>query len=630
MNSDDAERVFRELVANPAALVKGKEILEAQLAKVDTFAARTIELLVNPAVEARFRVYVGALIRNPLKEAWSTIPLLESQKNPIREMLIEGLVLNYTSLPLIDAISLIIADLIIDEGPPIWENAVRELTNWLTVEEEDQNQACLEALCNIVVSSDNRISIFVPYIMPHLFPLISRAEATPKLREKVLVLLYLAISSFSWAEDSDASVVAKCFDETYDLWMSFFLSALQTSPKSHISLKRYILKILTIIFRDLPRYSKKSLGPAVNVIWKFLNQNLPLYVWSVIYDVPIENITDDLQLSDPSMIGQGKTASRISANAKEKEANSAGGFKYAGFELEEEQDYDNDVELIAIQLIELITTLLGKPILRDVVRVGVYPLINSLCHYMLMTSYDEHLWLHEPNQFINNEEDESNMRSIRNSGLKLISELINSYEDDTLPVLMLIVDKFLQGDDEDTAVAHLRAVIDEFAANGGQGRDVAGLNIDRDYLLEAARTSTFNVESQIHVWKKRETGLLILGAFAEDIVVYQARSNENFDLTRLISNVVRDLEAKETLPVLRGRALWCISRFSEVISLKHKDLSFRSSPFQSKASTPASLFPFDSPRARVSQAMPTRSRSMVFWQKILLQKSSIRSRGPNL
>ena len=96
------------------------------------------------------------------------------------------------------------------------------------------------------------------------------------MREKVLILLYLAISAFAFADGQNDALVKECFDDTYEIWMSLFISSLQTSPKSHIRIKKFIVKILTIIFRDFTHYSKKTIQTALQPIWKFFNTLMPL------------------------------------------------------------------------------------------------------------------------------------------------------------------------------------------------------------------------------------------------------------------------------------------------------------------------------------------------------------------
>jgi hypothetical protein len=90
---------------------------------------------------------------------------------------------NYANPRLLEQLSLIVGDLILKDGPDQWEPVVAILTNWFGVEEEAQNLAALEVFCNIMGISDNRTHLFIPHIMPHLFPLFtsSRAEVSKRL-----------------------------------------------------------------------------------------------------------------------------------------------------------------------------------------------------------------------------------------------------------------------------------------------------------------------------------------------------------------------------------------------------------------------------------------------------------------
>jgi len=62
--------------------------------------------------------------------------------------------------------------------------------------------------------------------------------------EKLLMLVYLAIDSFAWADNDQDDIVRQCLDRTYQEWMSLFISVLQTSARSRLKMKRYILKVI--------------------------------------------------------------------------------------------------------------------------------------------------------------------------------------------------------------------------------------------------------------------------------------------------------------------------------------------------------------------------------------------------
>ena len=57
------------------------------------------------------------------------------------------------------------------------------------------------------------------------------------------MLVYLAIDSFAWADNDKDEIVRECLDRTYQEWLSLFISVLQTSAKSRLKMKKYILQV---------------------------------------------------------------------------------------------------------------------------------------------------------------------------------------------------------------------------------------------------------------------------------------------------------------------------------------------------------------------------------------------------
>jgi hypothetical protein len=183
------------------------------------------------------------------------------------------------------------------------------------------------------------------------------------------------------------------------------------------------------------------------------------------------------------------------------------------------------------------------------------------------------LWLNDSNQFLINEEDEENIVGIRKGCLTLINSLIEYFPKEAQESLLIIVEKFLNNLDEDVAVPYLETVFSKVAS--APNPNAKAYQFDRDSLLDLVKTSCFNVNTDDHRWKKREVGLSLMGAFAEDIITFYAKKNENFDMKKVIENLVKDLnpdEAANTIPVLKGRAIWCVFKFSDIIVKRQTDL----------------------------------------------------------
>ncbi len=53
--------------------------------------------------------------------------------------------------------------------------------------------------------------------------------------------------------------------------------------------------------------------------------------------------------------------------------------------LEEEDEYQNEIEGLTINCIELVSTLVTKETLYMLIKLAVFPIINALAHFILLT-----------------------------------------------------------------------------------------------------------------------------------------------------------------------------------------------------------------------------------------------------
>ena len=69
--------------------------------------------------------------------------------------------------------------------------------------------------------------------------------------------------------------------------MSIFVTALQGTLNLNLSIKKYILKILVVIYRDMQRYLsvKKYYKPTqIYTVWEFTYRLIPLYLWGRVWN----------------------------------------------------------------------------------------------------------------------------------------------------------------------------------------------------------------------------------------------------------------------------------------------------------------------------------------------------------
>lgn len=69
------------------------------------------------------------------------------------------------------------------------------------------------------------------------------------MREKLLYLVLQLVKTFSMLDGVQDDTVRECFDDTFELWMSIFVSALQGSIHLNLGIKKYIVKVARFLCR---------------------------------------------------------------------------------------------------------------------------------------------------------------------------------------------------------------------------------------------------------------------------------------------------------------------------------------------------------------------------------------------
>ena len=59
------------------------------------------------------------------------------------------------------------------------------------------------------------------------------------------------------------------------------------------------------------------------------------------------------------------------------------------------------------------------------------------------------------------------------------------------------------------------------------------------------RTSDCSIEHKDMAWKKREVGLLLLGSFSNDIIVYETDVPSAFSVGSMLENIIQDVEKNQ-------------------------------------------------------------------------------------
>ena len=208
--------------------------------------------------------------------------------------------------------------------------------------------------------------------------------------------------------------------------MALFLQLIQSNPKQFFNLKKNALKCLVVIFRDLINFSKDSINMILKPAWKLLNSHLPVFTEVVAYNQPIESLkaADEAEEDDDD-------------DEEDKQEHEAGNESF-----EDEEVYG--VEGMTFHLLELLSSLVLRLNVQQLVQQGLVPLISTVSSYLLVQHDHEKRFKGDPTFFIADDTQEMHrVQSIRNQCLTLISSLIEVFGDSAVQALLLVVHNML-------------------------------------------------------------------------------------------------------------------------------------------------------------------------------------------
>lgn len=264
--------------------------------------------------------------------------------------------------------------------------------------------------------SIKQFSLFVPKILPALFSTFTNdTDVDAKGREKVLQLFYLCLRTVSWADGLDNQLVEDCLNETFNNWMALFVQLIQTNPKSFFDIKRNALKCLTVIFRDFLNYSRECINMILRPTWKLFNFHLPIYTEVIGYGSK----------------GTGGDSEDIEQAEKK------------GYESDDDEESTGVLGMTS-QLIELLTTLVSRPNVQEIVKQGLLPLISVASSYMIIPANEEQKFRSDLTYFVSEKNDDLlRMRSITNTCIDMISSIVEAFGDTALEAILVVVENFL-------------------------------------------------------------------------------------------------------------------------------------------------------------------------------------------
>ncbi|XP_052329209.1 importin-9-like isoform X1 [Oncorhynchus keta] len=334
--------------------------------------------------------------------------------------------------------------------------------------------------------TDTQMPLVAPVILPEMYKIFTTMEIySIRTRSRAVEIFTTCAYLICAIEELEKGAAKALIFPVVQQFTEAFIQALQMpdGPSSDSGLKMEVLKAVTALVKNFPKPMVLSMQQILPIVWNTLTESAAVYVRT---EVNYTEEVDDLIDSDGEVLG---------------------------------------FENLVFSVFEFIHTLLENSKFKSTVKRALPELIYYIIVYMQITEDQIKVWTANPQQFVEDEDDDTFSYSVRISAQDLLLAVATEFQNESAAALVA------------AATRHLQEA--EQAKNSGNE----------------------------HWWKVHEVCLLALGSVKTIITENVKNGRIQFDMHGFLANVIlADLNLAAASPFLLGRALWAASRFTAAMT----------------------------------------------------------------
>ncbi|XP_071400077.1 importin-9 [Centroberyx affinis] len=334
--------------------------------------------------------------------------------------------------------------------------------------------------------TDTQMPLVAPVILPEMYKIFTMAEVySIRTRSRAVEIFTTCANLICAIEELEKGAAKALIFPVVQQFTEAFVQALQMpdGPSSDSGLKMEVLKAVTALVKNFPKPMVSSMQQILPIVWNTLTESASFYVRT---EVNYTEEVDDPIDSDGEVLG---------------------------------------FENLVFSIFEFVHTLLENNKFKSTVKKALPELIYYIILYMQITEDQIKVWTANPQQFVEDEDDDTFSYTVRISAQDLLLAVATEFQNESAAALAA------------AATRHLQEA--EQAKNSGNE----------------------------HWWKVHEACMLALGSVKTIITENVKNGRIQFDMHGFLANVIlADLNLGAASPFLLGRALWAASRFTAAMS----------------------------------------------------------------
>lgn len=486
---------------NPDSSIRiSAELSLSELLKSPQSALSLAQLILSQDAESSLRQSATIVLRKYVKEHWS--PFFQQfrggapppeVKDQIRQAVFQGLSDSDRKIRSLCAHTL--STIANSDWPDEYPDLLNLLVQLLLSGSPSSTHGAMQVLTEFVrtdITEDQLLPV-MQELLPVLMSILSATEHTPLTRSRTISVFRQCVEALYMVKDQHPQAVKEAAGKVLTAWLDAFNVLLNLDPQQDVSgehwdgleIRVQIFKTLDTIHTSFPRVIAPYLPGYVTASLHHLNALYPTYV--------------EYYLADSTAV----------PNSSEGEP----------IEL---------YKLIA-PLVDFVTGATRQSKARVSFDDGTLAqLVDALVQWGQMTKENEEEWAADANVFISQEDDDTQVYSIRAAVFDLLSSLLTNAPVQTASTLHSSVQ-----------------------------RTVTGVNQSREAGVE-------------DWWRPLESAFAVLGSQAESILdisndEHDAGRPRPIDIEYLLAHVIPSLLTLSAYPFLQGRCLFLASRFADLL-----------------------------------------------------------------
>ena len=577
---DDSLKVIDELLSNPEKLKNGFNILsshETQKNFYINFLKISFDSTLNKNKQ-RMKLSACCFICFLQKNYDIEGLILDDEKLNIVSFLLDKI--NTSDYFLKNFIAKVLGFIGAKEFPNCYESFIKILINKLNdlISKQDENQidTILRIFICVLKNCDDRCAIITYEVLPVIINIFKSSKNNQKNREKCLIIISFLLNKLSYADGNDMDLLSKSLDTNalMENSISLFTSILVSNPKMLLDIKKYTIRILDILVRDMPIYSSKFFNLLIEPTWRLIVLELNLYCNSIVFNKEIEYTEEE----EITIEEENHTYEH-------------------GYESDDDEE-TSGMEGLIMELIDFTVDLLKRNSVIDALRPALFTFLLCIKGYLLLPHNSIVLWKDNSNLYISEEYDEENINSVRSKTLGLIREISKEIEDEALiNFIRLLIDELMKGINLDSYKEVIK--LDDY-------------NLVKPYLEKLNN-------DPLYIQMRQESNLLILGNISDDLFRLKEgqllTKKETENLMNFLINLIKNVEKESS--ILIGRTIWCLSK---LLCLVRNDIDYLTKIFESVSQT------LINPKSDLSIQLVSAQCISIICQRLISQKKEIQSK----